>query len=411
MRAAILQSFTPPTPLIINNDPFETIIMSRVIEYPTTDDIHPDQANFLFENHCAILVLEDLPIGSEFGIDLAYFRIGERFKGIKLIPPGVHFVYASAVEGLTSRVGPRCGFFHDFKPKELSIKKWSTKEEDFDAAFCPSEDEIGRYSANIKDLDRFLGIYKFSTYQNYLNLSVRLDSQEINRLMPDCGVVRSVPCLTRGDTEQNQEQKPTRRPRRFNDHNLMPDLKPDQRTVIHFTVIPETHLDSLEQVDPSEVTDYNLDTTRKLEQAFSGDSGKINLLAEFQFAFLVFILCHTYECFEQWKSILHLVCHSDAALRFCTDDSSYILEFILTLRSQFDQIPNDLFEDIVDEENLIRDYLDTFFQNIRDCHVIPINSRLRKASMELRSYLEDKFGWQFELSPKEEDQPVIVEML
>lgn len=41
----------------------------------------------------AICFCLGLPEGSEFGIDLKSFNTGEKFCGMKMIPPGFHFVY------------------------------------------------------------------------------------------------------------------------------------------------------------------------------------------------------------------------------------------------------------------------------------------------------------------------------
>ena len=49
-------------------------------------------ANKLFEDGAFLFIL-DLPVGTEFGIDLNIWNTGEKFKGVKLIPPGFHFVF------------------------------------------------------------------------------------------------------------------------------------------------------------------------------------------------------------------------------------------------------------------------------------------------------------------------------
>ena len=36
----------------------------------------------------AVFVLEGLPLQSEFGIDCKSYQIGEKFKGLKMIPKG-----------------------------------------------------------------------------------------------------------------------------------------------------------------------------------------------------------------------------------------------------------------------------------------------------------------------------------
>ena len=41
----------------------------------------------------AALVLLHVPEGTEFGIDYNSWRVGPKFMGIKMIPPGFHFVF------------------------------------------------------------------------------------------------------------------------------------------------------------------------------------------------------------------------------------------------------------------------------------------------------------------------------
>ena len=41
----------------------------------------------------AVLVLFDVPEGTEFGIDYNSWHVGPKFKGIKMIPPGFHFIF------------------------------------------------------------------------------------------------------------------------------------------------------------------------------------------------------------------------------------------------------------------------------------------------------------------------------
>lgn len=41
----------------------------------------------------ATLVMLDVPVGTEFGIDLKSWNTVDNFKGIKMIPPGFHYVH------------------------------------------------------------------------------------------------------------------------------------------------------------------------------------------------------------------------------------------------------------------------------------------------------------------------------
>lgn len=90
-------------------------------------EMSPEKARRLFDIGGVLLVI-DLPLGSIFGIDMKIYKVGEKFRGLKMIPPGLHFIHYSAVskEGCTA---PRTGFFHYFKPREILIKKWDAAEE------------------------------------------------------------------------------------------------------------------------------------------------------------------------------------------------------------------------------------------------------------------------------------------
>jgi hypothetical protein len=56
-------------------------------------------------------VLKDVPHGTEVGIDMQAWNTGDRFLGIKLIPPGIHFLYYSAVNTGDRSTAPRFGGF------------------------------------------------------------------------------------------------------------------------------------------------------------------------------------------------------------------------------------------------------------------------------------------------------------
>ena len=84
-------------------------------EHESEDDgyqMSPKAAQKLY-NEGGFLVVTQLPSGSEFGIDLYSWNTGEKFLGVKMIPPGLHFVYYStAGQGSSGpQLAPRTGFF------------------------------------------------------------------------------------------------------------------------------------------------------------------------------------------------------------------------------------------------------------------------------------------------------------
>ena len=67
----------------------------------------PETAKKLFESGANVILL-NVPPGTEIGIDMQSWRTGPEFKGIKMIPSGLHFIYFR--------------FVHVFTEKKLNIK-------------------------------------------------------------------------------------------------------------------------------------------------------------------------------------------------------------------------------------------------------------------------------------------------
>lgn len=97
--------------------------------FPKSNEFSQETAKSLLKNG-GTLIVENFPVGSEFGIDLSIHYTGDKFMGIKMIPAGVHFIYFSLVDGQQQCVGPRNGFFHFFKPGEILITRWNSNEND-----------------------------------------------------------------------------------------------------------------------------------------------------------------------------------------------------------------------------------------------------------------------------------------
>ncbi|KAJ8929119.1 hypothetical protein NQ314_018233 [Rhamnusium bicolor] len=91
--------------------------------------------------------------GTEFGIDMKSWNTGEKFRGVKMIPLGVHYIFYSAVSD-TGDTAPRTGFFHNFKRAEVLVKKWDNKNERISTEVI-NESEVVKLKDNMKALDNF----------------------------------------------------------------------------------------------------------------------------------------------------------------------------------------------------------------------------------------------------------------
>lgn len=144
---------------------------------PNAATMSPELAQQL-HSEGAILIVAGCPVGTEFGIDLSAYHIDERFRGIKMIPPGPHYVYTASGGGTGATGGGigggttfgsdsalRVGFLHFFQPREIIIRQWNAEHEELrerladsgataDETAAQRSVEQGRIRANLKELDR-----------------------------------------------------------------------------------------------------------------------------------------------------------------------------------------------------------------------------------------------------------------
>lgn len=124
------------------------------MNYPTSDEFDQETAKKLLENG-STLIIENFPSGCEFGIDLSVHFTADKFMGIKLIPPGVHFVYFSHVKH--QNTSPRIGFFVCFHKSQVLCLKWNASEEDLEECSVEQSERLGD-AFRKHELDSLLGL-------------------------------------------------------------------------------------------------------------------------------------------------------------------------------------------------------------------------------------------------------------
>eukprot|EP00729_Bicosta_minor_P007370 gene7370-26940_t len=146
----------------------------------------------------AFIIVQGMPIGTEFGIDYNSWNIGPQFQGVKMIPPGLHFVYYSAVAGssvvhekldFSKQQAPRTGFFTFLEKRQIVVKKWNPATEELDDG-AASPEVLERFRSNLKELDRFLGPYPFDDgLKRWLSLTGKISRAVASRLEPRDGKI------------------------------------------------------------------------------------------------------------------------------------------------------------------------------------------------------------------------------
>ncbi|KAH7695613.1 AAR2 protein, partial [Aphelenchoides avenae] len=147
---------------------------ARLAAATSNGEMPQELARYLFDNG-GVMILKDFPTGMEFGIDYKSWQTDHKFLGMKMIPPGVHFIYVSVKDA------PRIGFWHCFKEGEIIVRKWDKAAEDF-ADYLSNNAEIERIRTNLKNLNTNLGPYPYENYRSWTALSTYIKEETIRRL-------------------------------------------------------------------------------------------------------------------------------------------------------------------------------------------------------------------------------------
>lgn len=371
-----------------------------------------ETAQVLFEEGATLIFL-DMPEGSEFGMDFNSWNVGPNFRGMKMIPPGVHFVYYSAVDR-DKQPGPRSGFFHNFEKREIIVKKWDRCLEDIKSDVVP-EDEIERFKTNIKDLDRFLAPYPYESYKKWISLTKYVTPEVVIDLQPTCGSICSMaqfvskPSTSQSrkrDAELEAMEADSSTHLKDKDVDSLDDKLPKMETVkgtkIRYSKIPRQKYP--DGASPAMISKFSMDSSYQLEILLEEkyQQNVLGILGEIQFAFICFLVGQNYDSFEHWKRLVHILCSCDEAL---ISRSQLFSDFIGVLHFQVREIPEDFFVDIVSQNNFLTVTLQEFFSNLESQEV---DTALRSKGLKFRQHLTDKFNWDFTSEP-DDYAPVVVE--
>ncbi|CEF63736.1 Protein AAR2 homolog [Strongyloides ratti] len=346
-------------------------------------DLSPEQARFMFESF-SFIIFKDFPEGIEVGIDYKSFITGPKFMGFKMIPPGLHFIYISY------KNSPRIGFFHNFIEKEILMKKWDNIKENFEDCILTGEEE-SRIKANIKNIDKNLGVYPFDKLKNWISLSNFITKEITYKINPICGRITSQQTFITEEDRINEKgqivdrENPTRL--RFCDEEGLPIFNMIEEERIKFSEIPKV---TLENIDKRDLVDNSILLEKLLKNY--GENGVEKLLGEFQYSFVVFLLGQVYEGFEQWKRFLHLLSSVKSSLN---KQLPLYEKFFMVLYYQITTCPDDFFNNVIEQNNFIIWTLRLFFANIEDNDTLPVTFKTK--SLKIRHLFEKKFSCSFDL--------------
>eukprot|EP00730_Choanoeca_flexa_P004774 TRINITY_DN11798_c0_g1_i4.p1 TRINITY_DN11798_c0_g1~~TRINITY_DN11798_c0_g1_i4.p1 ORF type:complete len:346 (+),score=43.44 TRINITY_DN11798_c0_g1_i4:85-1122(+) len=295
----------------------------------------------------AVLLVHDLPVGSEFGMDYKAWQTGPQFRGAKMIPEGIHYVYYSSSQRsatvMTSQT-PRVGFFIQTKPGDVLIFKWNAHNELLEDT-RPSEEEVQNVRQNYQEIDRYLGAYPMDgTFKTWLSLSSHITPACLRRITPACGYITSATAMegTSGLVSSRQSKADADKDGSGDkesvfarDKDAWQSMQPVPEARLGFVSIPRRLVPA--GATPQEISQHSMDRsytlTTLIAQQFDNDPKEA--IAEMQAAFVCFLIGQVYDAFEQWKQWVHLLCHCDDAL---AQFPQLFLDFMSTLSSVIERV-------------------------------------------------------------------------
>lgn len=348
-----------------------------------------DTASHLFEEGAFVLI-RDVPEGTEFGIDLISHKTAEKFRGVKMIPPGVHFLF-TACQGLYGDAAPRVGYLHFFKSKEILLFSWNEEKEHL-IKVKPSEVEIQRFRENIKDLDQFLAPYDYSEFSEWRSLIDTVTESTVNQCNPECGIVQTcIELESCPDSERPRGKLIERKLENIPEEELLPKLKPIAGTAPSFSEVPPKVPLGCSSAD---ISKNSLDCEEAVDQMMLPTN---KLIEEVQLSFALFLTGHSVESLAHWRHCLNRLSGSQKSV---DKYKSFYLKYLEVL---FYQLP------LLPEELMAPNDMNTVYRDVRELLLNCSCGCLFVGAKKLMQGLEKTMNWRFDLDDDPEDLPIVVE--
>ncbi|CAL8470508.1 g10050 [Coccomyxa elongata] len=428
---------------------------------PYSVNLSPEKAKELAESGGALLLL-DVPAGTIVGIDQQTFIVGPKFKGVKMLPPGPHFMSCNATRhggngGGGPDFAPTMGFFTHVAPRSVVVRRWDPHEE----LLLPIQDdeEVGRLAAGVRrfEFDAYLAPYDLSSFATWQRLSNHISAGVIERLSPVAGgnicvtaeadpfllgprtaaETRLADQLASKEALQEDAQAASEAGEAAEARNGQAGASASGQLPVpaaakgvgrcYYTRLPR-HA-KVAGLTPQELTQLNMDKTRLLDTLIADEYGGNAdiMLGELQFAFLAFLLGHSLQAFGQWKALLHLALACEEAP--LQTRPRFYADLLAAVHAQLDHClaagrgpgasqPSPLGLPMT-EELLADSFLKRLFARFYDMlHTAggSVNPQLQQAeARRLQQTLEAGMGWDFSIGElagesDDEDAPVVVEL-
>ena len=344
------------------------------------------------------LVLLDMPSGVSITFDTLSFSSTTSFRGIKLIPDGIHLLTYGLDQ---SELGMRSGFFFLGKPGNVSAWKWDKNSEQLH----PIQEQVEGPTLQ----ERLQSLHPYLTpvpaqsddvKTTWSDLTCYITVDMLNRILPKNWMYTSQTASTNDEATDQLSS--------------LPSSKSEE--ILNFTSVNLKRTFNPHAIG-RERTEQILDKSYYLLSLLKILPDELSLLGEFQLSFLTVLYMNNFSGFETWKNIFTVFCGCKAAL---ITRERLFRNFLTVLRHQFDMCSEETFNEVIVEGNFVAESLKVYpsFQtwDVANCfqslnlsieELDPKSSALQFSFAQLIQLLGAKFNWDPIYGPSQKKGAVV----
>ncbi|KAI9700760.1 MAG: hypothetical protein M1836_002129 [Candelina mexicana] len=343
----------------------------------------------------AVLML-DLPSSALCGIDLLSFTSSPRFRGIKNLPSGIHFIFTGASASFSVRHG---SWVHVGVPGSegptIVIEKWNVEEERL--VNEPNQAEQMRWKANINTIwNEGLTPYRQSVPAASGEPGTVEEENDWGRLTSYI-TPRLLSRITSGhlndwtlSSASSAKEDTEKIPGLSSEGEFATADEPLHLLPINLKRTWREGAVGRERTEAAKDRSWALGD---LIERHCSEDGEGQIIGEMQFTFLMVLTLGNYSCLEQWKRILNLTFTSQSA----TNERPNLFVMILsTLRLQLqhsNDVEGGLFYFSDEGGAMLQNLLKTFRRGLEDQNAKK-HSAIMNELYELENYVKLAYGWE-----------------
>lgn len=251
-------------------------------------------------------------------------------------------------------------------------------------------------------MHRYLAPFDFQGMQKWKSFVDDITPDVISRCAPLCGIIRaSVEFVSCSDADRPKGASPltTRTTVKANqsEEELLPSMQIVAGTAPRFTKIPPICATT---ATPAEISLAHLDSHSAIEKLFASFETPTELIAEMQFAFVLYLAGCSIDALAHWRKVLGLLSKSEKAVE---KFRNFYRRYVDMLQYHLPELPEEL---MPPSKN------NTVYKDVRGLVVNCSANGLQREADALVTQLNSTMLWRFDdlFDEDPDDLPVVVEL-